>query len=302
MKNDLVRLHYIGGDSSEDEWIAKCSERLRPSQSSLENADNVSTMKANEGSSGTISREDSSGKDQRPVRRSRMISDDARLALQLHEAEMRAARGTSSYPRKQSGTCDSRSVAKEVIPAESSREVKMTKRRLDNVVNEESVCLPSKKAKACRRSQGPGSSTQVRADSVKTEASNDSAEQISNQQLHERKRSSGSKVKATAKSTSVTTEEKGMVSFSVLPDESDGMPSLKRSNMCLMEDLPVGHITRLIVDELMPGKCIGAITIRTASGALVGQDHSLRFVRTFLWPRSKGDLVLKYSLSKSLLL
>ncbi len=299
MKNDLVKLHYIGGDSSEDEWIAKCSQRLRPSQSGFgncETANHDSTMRAKVGSNGT-SREDSSGKDQRPVRRSRMISDDARLALQLHEAEMKAAKGKRSFPRKHNGGCNSRSVAKEVIPAESSREVKISEKRLGTV---DDVYLTNKKAKVCRRAKEP-SSTEDDLD-VKTQAS--SAAQFSNLQSHERKRSSGSKANATAKSTNITSEEKGMVSFSVLPDESDGntMPSLKCSNMCLMEDLPVGHITRLIVDELMPGKCIGAITIRTASGALVGQDHSLRFVRTFLWPRSKGDLVLKYSLSKSLLL
>ena len=99
-------------------------------------------------------------------------------------------------------------------------------------------------------------------------------------------------------------EKAGMVSFVLLPDKSDDkpIPALKSSRMCLSEDIPVCNIKRFVVEEVLPELCAAQITIRTASGVLVGHDHSLRYVRTFLWPKSKGDLVLKYSISKTTLI
>ena len=99
-------------------------------------------------------------------------------------------------------------------------------------------------------------------------------------------------------------DQAGMVSFVLLPDRSDDkpIPALKSSRMCLSEDIPVCNLKRFVVEEVLPELCAAQITIRTASGVLVGHDHSLRYVRTFLWPKSKGDLVLKYSISKTTLI
>jgi hypothetical protein len=92
----------------------------------------------------------------------------------------------------------------------------------------------------------------------------------------------------------------------VVPDESaaerETVPALRRSRMILTEDVTVFHIKRQIVEEVCPGLSTTQIDVRTPSGLLLGQDHSLRFVRTVLWPPSKGELVLKYSRGKSSLL
>jgi hypothetical protein len=108
----------------------------------------------------------------------------------------------------------------------------------------------------------------------------------------------------TSHKAAVSEDRSGMVSFCILPDESSisPVPPLKQSQICLPEDSPVFQVKRLIIDEVLPEICAAQIVIRTAAGMHVGQDHSLRYVRTILWPKSKGDLVLKYSIGKALLL
>ena len=94
----------------------------------------------------------------------------------------------------------------------------------------------------------------------------------------------------------------GGMRVSVVPDETvavcEALPALQRSRMSLSEEMVVSFIKRHIVDEVCPEKSVSEIDIRTPSGLLLGQDHSLRFIRAILWPPSKGDFVLKYSCSK----
>lgn len=72
--------------------------------------------------------------------------------------------------------------------------------------------------------------------------------------------------------------------------------------MALGEDATVLDIKRRIVEEACPGTSAAEIDVRAPSGMLLGQDHSLKFVRTVLWPPSRGELVLRYSRkAKSLL-
>ena len=99
-------------------------------------------------------------------------------------------------------------------------------------------------------------------------------------------------------------EKVGTVAFFLRADASSDveLPQLKRDHMCLPEDSPIVQIKRLIVDEIRPGMCATKIELITPSGALVGQDHTLKYVRTVLWPRSRGELSLSYRLGKEKML
>ena len=90
----------------------------------------------------------------------------------------------------------------------------------------------------------------------------------------------------------------------LMPDESvpKSAPRLKRSALQLKEDDTVMVIKQRLHDEVFPDVAASDIEIRTQNKILCGQDHSLKYVRTFLWPRSKGDLLLVYSKAKESLL
>ena len=64
-----------------------------------------------------------------------------------------------------------------------------------------------------------------------------------------------------------------------------------------MEDIPVCHIKRLIAEGVLPVVSAALVTIRKASGTLVGQDHSLRYVYVAKEQRRAG---LKYSVGQLL--
>ena len=91
-------------------------------------------------------------------------------------------------------------------------------------------------------------------------------------------------------------EKVGTVAFFLRADASGAvkLPQLKRDQMCVPEDCPIFQVKRLIVDAVLPGMCATKIELRMPSGALVGQDHTLKYVRAVLWPRSKGELSLSY--------
>ena len=48
--------------------------------------------------------------------------------------------------------------------------------------------------------------------------------------------------------------------------------------------------------------CATKIQLLTLSGSLVGQDHTLKYVRAVLWPRSRSELSLSYRLGKDKML
>jgi hypothetical protein len=99
-------------------------------------------------------------------------------------------------------------------------------------------------------------------------------------------------------------EKAGTVAFFLHADASSDvqLPQLKRDHMCLAEDCPIFQIKRLIVDEILPGMCATKIELLMPSGALVGQDHTLKYVRAVLWPRSRGELSLSYRLGRDKML
>mmetsp|Transcript_22210 Transcript_22210/g.34812 ORF Transcript_22210/g.34812 Transcript_22210/m.34812 type:complete len:82 (+) Transcript_22210:778-1023(+) len=74
------------------------------------------------------------------------------------------------------------------------------------------------------------------------------------------------------------------------------MGALRSNKMLLDEDSTVMVIKRKIADELLPeSDGWSRIEMRTPSRILVGQDHTLRFIRAFLWPKAKGELILYYT-------
>ena len=239
-----------------------------------------------------------------------MISDDARLALMLHEEEMKAARGTSSFSRMHSrgGQSKSLCIAESSDKQHPTQHPTSSKGKQKGLLSSSNSTIEKFTAESSLEKAGnllseKGHSKRSTSRCTGAHVKMETCPKISKKQKIEHS-SISHQTKVTANPKSVVDEKVGMVSFIIIPEESDGnsMPKLKRSKMCLMEDLPVGLITRTIIEEVFPDKSATDVIIRTASGMLVGQDHSLRFVRTFLWPRSKGELVLKYSLSKPLLL
>ena len=253
--------------------------------------------------------------EQRPLRRSRLLSDDARFALQLQEEELRSGRGKGSNTRKRKmaecDPCDTPiSAHLEAAPVTDS--IGKQDKRSTSVQGQ----APRKEVKLCSgaraetsknksRSLGSAQSCSPALGKIEDHGSKSQpGNAVVKSQIGSRPRSGACAVEITKQaSKSKDSEKAGMVSFVLLPDRSDPkpIPALKTSRMCLSEDLPVCDIKRLVVEEVLPDLCATQITIRTSSGVLVGHDHSLRYVRTFLWPRSKGDLVLKYSISKTTL-
>lgn len=278
-------LHYVGGGTEEVEWIAKDSNRLRP-VSEEHNGLGDAAGGAAQSSSGRGGDHDSSESAQdsaphRPMRRSRIEADDAKLAKQLQEEELRSHRAGA---RKRPLPAAKKSPATTRAPAaRSTSRGSATSRGGGRSVAAKS---PSKASTAAAKasSQPPVKSARVSSSEKSVLAS------------------AGGKKTADAPQPSAEPQEpEGQVSFKLVPsapdtERSQGMPALSKSHMSLNEDNTVMHIKRKIADEVLPDADDWAkIEIRTPSGMLLGQDHSLRYVRSFLWPKAKGELILYYA-------
>jgi hypothetical protein len=280
IKDDQIKVHYVGADSDEDEWILKTSERLRPPEGAkiliekkLSNTERMYLPANVENVNKDVGKNAS---EEKPVRRSRILSDDARLAYQLQKEELMA------FQRK--GT--------------NSRRPNPTK-TMECDVNKKQIESNKKQATVSKKRAGTGNQTENGTSKRKIKAYEDHQPKDGRSDDSQKPLSKAIVTNSTSAMDGLT----GTVSFLIVPDESDSslaIPPLKCSSMSVMEDVPVCNIKRLIADEVLPGTSTEQICIRTASGVLVGQDHSLRYVRTFLWPRCKGELVLKYSLNKLL--
>ena len=307
VQGDRVMIHYVGGDEDEDEWIPKDSTRLRLPQ------DEIPPVKKNVSKSGTAKaslctddRAESDGSSQRPVRRSRLLSDDARLALVLQEEELRASRsrmGSNNVARQNSSSSASRKRSKppatHTQPEEkkAAHEAARTETSLpsdDVAIKSPTVPNPRVKPEKSRFVHG---NIERQTESPSTPSSTKTSTQPT---VPAQRR------QLTSASTKADHLTVGGMRVSVVPDEtvaaSEALPALRRSRMSLSEEMVVSFIKRHIVDEVCPEKSVSEIDIRTPSGLLLGQDHSLRFIRAILWPPSKGDFVLKYSCSKKSLL
>ena len=300
-------IHYVGGDEDEDEWIPKDSTRLRLPQderppvhrsSGIVEKKLLSKPDKAKASSRVDELAESGGSSQRPVRRSRLLSDDARLALALQEEELRVSRtkvggnngAASSASRKRS-----KPPATDAKPElkKAAHKVVRTQTSLlsDDVATKPTMAMNQRKKPCC-----------VHGNDEKHTDSPSFPSRIKNSAEISLPAPRKQLTSANAEAEHLTV---GGMRVSIVPDESvasEALPALRRSRMSLSEDLVVGFIKRHIVEEVCPEKSVAEIDIRTPSGLLLGQDHSLRFIRAILWPPCKGDLVLKYSCSKKSLL
>ena len=92
---DRVLLHYVGGGTEEVEWIAKDSNRLRPvseEHNGLDAAGGAAQSSSDRGGDHDSSESAQDSAPHRPMRRSRIEADDAKLAKQLQEEELRSHR------------------------------------------------------------------------------------------------------------------------------------------------------------------------------------------------------------------
>ena len=305
---DRVLLHYVGGEEEEDEWILTGSSRLRPPQSEAEpaepsglRADVVEPAAARPSDHAANMESDSSA--QRPMRRSRMLSDDARLALQLQEEELKAVRGNYAVARKRSKSSPRKDPPKQ-------RKVETSKPPTQSQPPAQNRRFASLKADPAQSSASRPVAPRAGGSTSKASSAAHSASS--------KVRSApapGSRKQPTGKEAATANQEAsrdsgngcdmpGMVALRLMPDETvpKSAPRLKRSALQLKEDDTVMVIKQRVHDEVFPDVAASDIEIRTQNKILCGQDHSLKYVRTFLWPRSKGDLLLVYSKAKESLL
>eukprot|EP00291_Cryptomonas_curvata_P022124 CAMPEP_0172168450 /NCGR_PEP_ID=MMETSP1050-20130122/10151_1 /TAXON_ID=233186 /ORGANISM="Cryptomonas curvata, Strain CCAP979/52" /LENGTH=324 /DNA_ID=CAMNT_0012839387 /DNA_START=101 /DNA_END=1074 /DNA_ORIENTATION=+ len=130
LQDDHVMIHYVGGNEDEDEWILKTSDRLRPPQPAImpEGSSVTTVITKKHSISGLNVRElddhqRSKSADQRPMRQSRILSNDSRLAMQLQEQEVMAAtaaRGKAIHNRKKSRTQSHRRSTKSIVVERSA--------------------------------------------------------------------------------------------------------------------------------------------------------------------------------------
>ncbi len=250
---------------------------------------------------------------QRQERQSRITAVDSRLAHMLQEEEMKATRKILSDIQKRKRPP---SPQPSRVPNTSDACLQNLKQSLKN------SAIPAKKEKIKEHvtdhfSEGR-SNLSIKSslkDSTHARVPHRSASTDANKPMHHTQAKLKSVASTTAPEKAVRTikaadsspvleEKNGMVAFFIHADACSEipLPALKRGRMCLAEDCPVFQIKLLIVDEILPGMCATKIELRTKCGALVGQDHTLKYVRAVLWPKSRGDLTLLYRLSKDKML
>jgi len=272
-QDSVALVHYVGGDTEEDEWIPFDSVRFRLPQPSAEKKEQINDAMADS--------EDNPGSE-RPMRRSRMLSDDARLALQLQDEELKAARGMKRVkpaappPAKDAGP--SGAAAKKSKAAPSEKLAGASAKGIGAApASAKGGRGGSKAAAAPALGRGGGAAGKIKAAASASQGKSSRAERGT---------------KAPAKSPPPS----DAVSFTLepWPSAQEDVPPLRSSRMTLQEDQTVLIIKRRLVEEVYPGTDVSKVEIRTESGIKCGQDHSLKYVRTFLWPPSKGNLILFY--------
>jgi len=94
-------------------------------------------------------------------------------------------------------------------------------------------------------------------------------------------------------------DPEGMVCFTLAP--LDDLPPLSNgsySSKTMDEETTVMQIKRMVMDHVNKvGRSghIEMVTFRISSGMQLGNDHSLKYIRRFLWPPDKGRLDIMYS-------
>lgn len=112
---------------------------------------------------------------------------------------------------------------------------------------------------------------------------------------------SGPKPKAPSASDDVKIKHdpEGKVCFTLAP--LDDLPPLSNGSYSLKtmdEETTVMQVKRMVMDHVNKvGRSgnIEMVTFRISSGMQLGNDHSLKYIRRFLWPPDKGRLDIMYS-------
>jgi hypothetical protein len=232
------------------------------------------------------------GASERPMRRSRMLSDDARLALQLQDEELKAARGMKRVKHAAARETESS------LPVAKKAKAASEKRAGASAANASAARGKAPAAQSQARGRGAAAKSKAAGPSA-TQGSSSRPAAAGRGAKTER---AGVRAKAEsqgpARSTNLAseTESSDSVTFRLepWPSAQEEVPPLRGSRMTLQEDQTVISIKRRVVEEAYPGTEVSRVEIRTPTGIKCGQDHSLKYVRTFLWPASKGDLVLYY--------
>jgi hypothetical protein len=326
-----VMIHYVGGEADEDEWISKDSERLRPARESkkrLSQASKAESQQTIKKDDAKIMCELglSARREGRPKRQSSISSDDARLALALQEEELRASRAgrarssaskwRGAYPRPDTrknarleiglpvDECKSAIIkvkaqnqASEKKPAPDSRpdiqaqrEENGLQKKTDTAVlsNIKIAASSLSHPQMLRKINGKAGDNKLEARAGYVSADGATRKLSQNDNAQSSKSDSRADKKVSGPS----------ICFSLVPDEAasaeNSIPALRRSRITLAEDSVVLNIKRRIVEEVCPGLGVADVDVRAPTGMLLGQDHSIKFVRTVLWPLSKGELVLRY--------
>ena len=304
-------IHYVGGDEDEDEWISKDSERLRPAQS-LTVQSSLARKTATIAKQDDVTRLDPDKAEQqatmcdnRPKRKSSVSADDARLARTLQEQELRASRarqGASAAQKRPPATARARREPglvgdKSAAPDPHQATLQPPKRKVPDP-SQQKPATPRVMSDTMEAAQSLSETASQRQKLSKVEGtkSGDRGSEMQERQGQDRTHRSVKKVRS---AHGEDVHCRCSVAVRVVPDESAStdstVPALQRSRLSMSEDATVLHLKRRIVEEACPGMSAMELDIRAPSGMLLGQDHSLKFVRTVLWPASKGELVLRYS-------
>jgi hypothetical protein len=206
----------------------------------------------------------------RPVRRSRILSDDAKLARELQEQEWRYVRGIAGKKPKQ-----------EPAPAEHQSHSK----------------AGSQKPQAARKQKAAG------APAIPPNYDNISEDRVAGSASQEISHAAADiprrKLAAKRKARPEDQDEPGTISFTLVADEmKESLPATRPVHV-MGEDSTVMQIKQLVIEKLLPGDSVNNVVLRTPAGLLLGNEHSLKYVRYFLWPPTKGQLNLVYSREKA---
>jgi hypothetical protein len=220
--------------------------------------------------SGIMEPEDTAAEssEKRPVRRSRILSEDARLAQELQDQEWRYMRESAAKKKKL-----------EPAPAAPAQPK-----------------ASSSKGQAARKQQPASSAKQRDAPALPAGKAVDTSGQDKTKAGDLPRRG-----KLCAKRNPCPPDEDapGTISFTLVPaDMQDALPATRPVHV-MGENATVMQIKQLVTERLLPGDSAQDVLLRTPAGLMLGNEHSLKYVRYFLWPPTKGQLNLVYSKEKS---
>jgi hypothetical protein len=206
--------------------------------------------------------------EKRPVRRSRMLSEDARLAQELQDQEWRYMRESAMKKKKQEPAPPAPAQAK----------------------------ASSSKAQAARKQQPASSSGKQRDTAALPPAK---ADDVSGQEKSKAGDPPRRGKLCARRNPCPPDDAPGTISFTLVPAGMQESQPATRPVHVMGENATILQIKQLVTERLLPGDSAQDVLLRTPAGLMLGNEHSLKYVRYFLWPPTKGQLDLVYSKEKS---